>query len=54
MEQVWAKLGGMEAPEAHLKLADRATRTAIAQLLLQMEAEDAAAAALLNPPRPAP
>lgn len=51
MEQVWSHLGGMEAPEAHLRLGERSTREAIAVLLAQIEAQDAAAAALLAAPR---
>jgi hypothetical protein len=47
MERIWALVGGMGSPEAHLKLADRNTREAIAALLLKSEREDAAAAALL-------
>jgi len=48
MEQIWAKLGGMHAPDAHLKLADQATRETVAGLLLQIEAEDEVAARLLS------
>ncbi|MEW6753755.1 MAG: hypothetical protein AB1505_22655 [Candidatus Latescibacterota bacterium] len=47
MERVWAHLGGLHAPEAHLRLGDPAVREAIAGLLLDMEREDAAAAELL-------
>jgi hypothetical protein len=47
MEQVWAQLGGMSAPEAHLRLGDAGVRRAIAGLLREMEGEDAATAALL-------
>ena len=48
VDRIWALLGGMHAPEAHLALADRQTREAIADLLLEIEREDAAAAALLS------
>jgi hypothetical protein len=48
MERVWAHLGGMHAPEAHVRLGDAAVRQAIAGLLLDMERHDAAAAALLG------
>jgi len=48
MEQVWAQLGGMHAPEAHLRLGDVGVRRAIAGLLREMEGEDAATAALLT------
>ena len=37
----------MGSPRAHLKLAEKQTREAIADLLLEIEQEDAAAAALL-------
>jgi len=47
MERLWAQLGGMHAPEAHLRLGDRKVRETIAALLLDMEREDATAAALL-------
>lgn len=48
MEQVWAHLGGMDAPEAHLRLGDAGMREAVADLLLDMEREDGAAASLLR------
>lgn len=48
VSQIWSHVGGLEAPEAHLKLADRQTREAIADLLLEIEREDGAAAALLS------
>jgi hypothetical protein len=48
MEQIWSHLGGMEAPEGHLRYGERGVRATIAELLLQIEREDAAAAALLS------
>ena len=47
MERVWEQLGGLHRPEAHLRLGDAGVRRSIAELLRDVEREDAAAAALL-------
>ena len=47
VQGIWENLGGLSAPEAHLRLADSRTRATIADLILEIEREDKAAAALL-------
>jgi len=47
VDGIWENLGGLAAPEAPLTLADRSTRETIADLILEIEREDEATAALL-------
>ncbi len=48
MQRIWAHVGGLGSPQAYLRLAEGKTREAIADLLMAIERNDAAAAALLS------